>query len=332
MNKNVKNGFYTAEYFKKATIIAKDKFPNNIVTMQFFQRKNNAILCGINEVLKLLKENTDISKYKIKYLKEGTNIKPYESVLILEGPYHHFGFLEGLIDGILARQTSLATNANQMIKAANGIPIIAMTDRADHYSQLENDGYALTIGGLRRFVTEASASYSKTKPIGTMPHALIGMFNGNTLEATKYFQKKFPNNDLIALVDFENDIIKTTLELAKYFQKQLRMVRVDTSQNMSDNYFKNNEEYGVTPNLIKGLRLSLDSHGYTWVKIIVSSAFNKEKIEKFVKENTPVDFFGVGKSLLKIENEFTGDVVLMNGKNIAKKGRKYINNSKLITL
>ena len=332
MIKDVKSGFYTAEYFKKTTTIAKEKFANNIVTMQFFQRKNNAILCGMNEVLKLLKENTDTSKYKIKYLKEGSSIKAFEPVLVLEGPYHHFGFLEGLIDGVLARKTSLATNAHQIIKVANGTPIISMTDRADHYSLLENDGYALSIGGIKHFVTEASALYSKSKPIGTMPHALIGMFGGNTLEATKYFQKKFPNNDLVALVDFENDVINTSLKLADYFKKQLRMVRVDTSKNMSDHYFKNNEEYGVTPNLIKGLRKALDDHGYTWIKIIVSSGFNKEKIEEFVKAKAPVDFYGVGKSLLKIENEFTGDAVLMDGKNIAKQGRKYIENNRLITL
>lgn len=330
MKHNVQSGYFTAEYFKKTRQIIKEKFPNNIVTLQFFQRQDNSILCGITEVLKLLKEVTNTKEYKISYLNDGQKIKAFEPVLVLEGPYHSFGFLEGIIDGILARQTSIATNANKIINVANSTPIIAMTDRADHYSMLESDGYALSIGGITSFVTDASSSYSKSKAIGTMPHALIGMFSGNTLEATKYFHKIYPNEDLVALVDFNNDVINETLKIAKYFKKTLKMVRVDTSSNMSDKYFKQNEEYGVTVNLIKALRKSLDDNGYKWVKIIVSSGFNEEKIREFVKNNAPVDYFGVGKSLLVINNEFTGDAVLMDGKPIGKTGRQLIINPKLI--
>ena len=329
MKKKIDKEFYIAEYFKKTKNITQQKFPNGNIILQFFQRIDDSILCGMKEVINFLKDNTDTSKYKIKALKDGDSIKALEPVLMLEGPYHHFGHYEGVIDGILARQTSIATNAYKILKECKDTPLIAMADRADHYSMLESDGYALSIGGIKHFVTDASAFSSNSKAIGTMPHVLIGMFDGNTLEATKYFHKLYPKDDIVALVDFNNDVIKDSLEVADYFKEKLKMVRVDTSINMSDKFFKNDEEFGVTPNLIKGLRNALDAKGYKWVKIIVSSGFNVEKIKYFELNKTPVDYYGVGKSLLNIGNEFTCDAVLFNNIPIAKKGRKYISNSRL---
>jgi nicotinate phosphoribosyltransferase len=144
--------YFVAEYFKKTKKIAEKKFTNKIVTMQFFQRIDNSILCGMTEVLQLLKNNSDTTQYTIRHLKDGDHISAFEPVLILEGPYHLFGLFEGIIDGILARQTSLASNAHNIIQVSNKIPIIAMTDRADHYLMLESDGYALSIGGIKNFI------------------------------------------------------------------------------------------------------------------------------------------------------------------------------------
>jgi nicotinate phosphoribosyltransferase len=51
----VKDGFFVADYFKKTTTILEKYKPNQIVTMQFFQRKENTILCGIAESIALLR-------------------------------------------------------------------------------------------------------------------------------------------------------------------------------------------------------------------------------------------------------------------------------------
>ncbi|MBR2022522.1 MAG: nicotinate phosphoribosyltransferase, partial [Mycoplasmataceae bacterium] len=132
-NKKNDNKKYVANYFFIAEKLISKYKPDSIVTMQFFQRKENAILCGINEALDFLKKNTDTKKYKIKYLPEGSKIKSLEPVLELEGHYKDFGIFEGVIDGILARSTSIATNAWECIQAAKGKEIIYMGDRADHY-------------------------------------------------------------------------------------------------------------------------------------------------------------------------------------------------------
>lgn len=82
---------YTAKYFDKTKQIIEKHRKGSIVVLQFFQREDNVVLCGMNEVLDLLKKNTDVSKYSIKYLPEGSIVNNKEVVLELEGFYPEFG-------------------------------------------------------------------------------------------------------------------------------------------------------------------------------------------------------------------------------------------------
>ena len=330
------NKKYVANYFFIAEKLISKYKPDSIITMQFFQRKENAILCGINEALDFLKKNTNTKKYKIKYLPEGSKIKSLEPVLELEGHYKEFGIFEGVIDGILARSTSIATNAWECIQAAKGKEIIYMGDRADHYINQEIDGHAVEVAGLKKHSTMAGSRMNEDVIFGSIPHVLIQQFDGNLVEAMKAYKETFPNEkELIALVDFSNDVIKDSLSVLKVFKEKLYGVRVDTSKNMIDHMFDNDENRskynGVNPEQIKRLRKALDENNGKHVKIIVSSGFNPEKISLFETENTPVDVYGVGDFILKINIGFTCDAVKNNGKEIAKEGRKYSYNSKLLS-
>ncbi|MCK5945941.1 MAG: nicotinate phosphoribosyltransferase [Mycoplasmataceae bacterium] len=314
---------YSAKYFEKTRKIIESNKPDSIVTLQFFQRQDNVLLCGINEVLELLKKETDVSKYTIKYLDEKSIINGMDIVLELTGQYKYFGEYEGIIDGMLARATSLATNARDVVKAANGKEVIFMGDRADHYLNQERDGYAVALGGVTTQVTDAHIEGHEGKAVGTIPHALIQMFEGDLNKALRAYKKEFPNEKLTALVDFNNDVILDTLRAFKEFKEELVAIRVDTSDGVSDKMFLNDEEYGVTPNMIFSLRKALDMVGGQAVKIIVSSGFNVAKIKKFEDVKAPVDVYGVGGSLLKINNSFTADAVMIDKKKIAKVGRSF---------
>ncbi len=326
-----KNDKYIAEYFFKTKKIIENFKPESIFTLQFFQRKNNTVLCGMKEVLELLKDNTDISKYEIKYLEDGTIINEKDVVLELTGNYSQFGIYEGMIDGILARQTSIATNA-RTVKNSTEKQLIFMGDRADHYSNQVSDGYAVSCGGITTHVTQAQTEINGGESVGTIPHALIQMFDGNLIQALKAYKEIFPNQPLVALVDFNNDVIKDSLLALNEFGKELKAVRVDTSDGVSDEFFQNDEEYGVTPNLIKALRKALDENNGKHIQIIVSSGFTANKIALFEKHKSPVDVYGIGGSLLKINIGFTADAVVIDGKKCAKSGREYKNNPNLITL
>ncbi|AZG68634.1 nicotinate phosphoribosyltransferase [Mycoplasma struthionis] len=322
---------YISIYFFKTQKIAQKYRKNDIVTLQFFQRHNDVKLCGINEALDLLKKHTDTTKYKIRYMPEGSIINNREVVLELEGPYYEFGIWEGIIDGILARQTSIATNAYQIIKAAKGKKVISMADRADRYINQEKDAYAITLGGIENHSTALAANYDKSKMFGSMPHALIQMFGGDLVEACKAYHETFPEDDLFALVDFHNDVISDSLACLKEFGKTLKGVRIDTSKAMIDKMFTEGEaEFGVTSTQVKRLREALDANGGEHVKITVSSGFNAQKIADFEAENTPVDSYGVGATLLKVWVNFSADATKLNNVNIAKAGRGYLKNPKLI--
>lgn len=326
---------YAANYFFVAEKIIKKFKPNAIVTMQFFQRENDVILAGINEALKFLEENTDTSKYKIKYLPEGSKINALEPVLELEGHYEDFGVYEGVIDGILARSTSIATNAYWCKKAANGKDVIYMGDRGDHYLNQEIDGLAVEVGGLVGHSTMAGARDNADVVFGSIPHVLIQHFDGDLVAAMQAYAEIFPNEkNLIALVDYSNDVISDSLAVLKALGSKLSGVRVDTSKNMKDKMFDDEPDnpnyYGVNPEQIKRLRKALDQHDGQHVKIIVSSGINPEKIQKFETEKTPIDAYGVGDYILGIRIKFTCDAVKNNGKDAAKVGRKYYSSSRLI--
>ncbi|UUD36935.1 nicotinic acid phosphoribosyltransferase [Mycoplasmopsis californica] len=321
---------YIAEYFFKTKKILEAKKPNNVITMQFFQREDNTVLCGMKEVLELLEKETDTKKYKIRYLPDGSIINDKEVVLELEGHYQDFGIYEGMIDGILARSSSIATNTRRIVEVANGKKIVYMGDRADHYLMQRFDGYAVHIGGVDTQCTKEHVALHNGLAVGTVPHVLFQGFDGDIVKALQAY-KEVINEPITALVDFNNDVINDSLKALKVFGKDMVALRVDTAQNVRDKMFKNNEdEFGVTPNQIKRLRQALDEHNGKHVKIIVSSGFNAKKVKWFEDEKTPVDVYGIGGSILKIKLNFSADAVKLNGKEIAKFGRVYSHNPKLI--
>lgn len=113
------------------------------------------------------------------------------------------------------RQSRIATNVRRVVKAANGKPVLFFPARYDTYQTQESDGYAAMIGGIKGFSTDANALASNGKGLGTIPHALIAAYNGDTLAATSAFDKYVaPDIARIALVDFDNDCVGTTLQVA----------------------------------------------------------------------------------------------------------------------
>ncbi|MEJ1834872.1 nicotinate phosphoribosyltransferase [Mycoplasmopsis synoviae] len=326
---------YIATYFLKTKSILEKYNTNNIIKLQFFQRHNQALLGGMNEVLELLEKYTDISKYQIKYLPEGTIINAKEIVLELEGKYQYFGIMEGLIDGILSRSTTIATNAYECVQAAKGKPIIFMGDRMDHFLMQERDGDAIRLAGVNIMSTDAqNLPNSQLEPFGSYPHALIQNFNGDIKAVTKAYYEMFPQENVISLIDYHNDVIRDARLSYEAIGDKLWGVRVDTSASMKDHMFDNEEDnpkfYGVNVEQIKRLRKALDQMGANNVKITVSSGFTPAKIKEFEDNDTPVDFYGVGQFIFQPRCYFSADATVLNDQNQAKEGRQYQNNSRLI--
>ncbi|AKX33812.1 nicotinate phosphoribosyltransferase [Spiroplasma litorale] len=335
LDKRIYKDYYTADYFVKTRKIINNEKKDTIFTMQWFQRREGVFFCG-SRIVKDLLEKANVKNVLFEYLEEGEIIEPLEPVLRLTGKYEQFCHLEGIIDGILSRATTVANNAYKIAVAANNKVVINMNDRMDFYLNQQIDGYSSYVGGLKNLVTPASFEYLDIDYDlrGTMPHSLIAAFDGNVVDAANAYLKNFPENKLIALVDYNNDVIEDSIKLCNSLGDKLYAVRIDTAQNLIDKSLENldiNEENikGVNIILVNMLREKLDKNGFKNVKIIVSSGFDENKIKYFEKNNACVDIYGVGEALTKNKITFTGDVVKVNQKEQSKYGRKFVESLRL---
>jgi nicotinate phosphoribosyltransferase len=327
-------GYYSDKYFVRAReILLADRYRPR-VTMQVFG-KAAAFLGGVDEAIAILKLCAiDWSELEVHALYDGDEVEPWETVLLIEGPYDAFAHLETLYLGVLARRSRVATNTRWVVEAAAPKEVLFFPARHDHWLVQTGDGYAAHVAGAIGVSTDAQASWWGSEGVGTVPHALIAAYGGDTVLATRKFAEHIgPGVKLISLVDFENDCGGTSLDVARALGDRLYGVRLDTSETLVDQslwdqmgYFK---PTGVNPQLVRNVRRALDTEGFNQVKIFVSGGFTVEKIRDFERERVPVDGYGVGSSLFQGRFDFTADVVLLDGKPMAKVGREYRPNSRL---
>ena len=332
----LKEGFYSANYFLKSRKIVLENEPNHIVTMQWFQRKEKAVLCGIDEAIAILHTFANHPEdLKIEALNDGDLIGMNEPVLKVTGRYEDFGYLESVIDGVLARRTSVATNVKEVLEVAKDTVVFSMADRQDDYLTQVGDGYATYVAGISRVSTDAQGLWWGGKGMGTMPHALIQICGGDVCKAADIYLKSFPNEKVTALIDYHNNVVRDSLVLARHLGDKLKAVRVDTSKSLIDHYFDDKDTSGFDPHgvckeLIFALRDALDKEGFNYVNIVVSSGFSKEKIKEWTEAKVPVNMYGVGTSLVNNTTVgFTGDLVVLDGKIEAKEGRTNYPSSRL---
>jgi nicotinate phosphoribosyltransferase len=135
------------------------------------------------------------------------------------------------------------------------------------------------------------------------------------------------------LVDFENDSVRTALEVAEALGERLWGVRLDTSETLVDRaLWEEMSDFmptGVNERLVRKVRDALDAGGYGRLRIVVSGGFDVEKIRAFEERGVPVDAYGVGSSLIRGANDFTADVVRTDGQPSGKFGRRLRDNPRL---
>ena len=330
----IRDGYYTDAYFNhtRSSLLADGRHPR--VLMQVFQKKD-AVLGGMDEAIAILKLcSHGFGELEVKALYDGDPIVPWETVLTIEGDYTLFCHLETVYLGVLARRTLISTNVRRVVEAANGKEILYFPARHDHHRVQTGDGYAAHVAGAIGVSTDAQASWWGGKGIGTVPHGLIAAYGGDTVLAATTFAEWAPEDmNVVVLVDFENDSVRTSLEVARALGPRLWGVRLDTSGNLVDRALWDElgdfDPRGVNERLVHRVREALDAAGFEAVKIVVSGGFGVEKIRRFEAAGVPADAYGVGSSLIRNENDFTADVVVADGKPAAKVGRQLRPNERL---
>ncbi len=270
-----------------------------------------------------------------------------QPVMRVRGRYRDLALLETPTLGILSRASRIATNVYKTLIAARGKPVLFFPARFDAHEVQAADGYAYNIAvqrfnldygdRLRAFVsTDAQGDWWGGAGGGTVPHAVIACFLGDTAAAMLAFASTVPPHvPRIALVDFNNDSVTDSLRsLRAMFERYRELmergqeseaqqyilygVRLDTSNSMRDvNVPPLGDpalDLGVTPRLVFTVRQALNTAWESWelapqwqaraqaycqnVKIVVSGGFSLDKIRRFEKLGVPVDIYGVGSSLM----------------------------------
>jgi nicotinate phosphoribosyltransferase len=331
--------------------------------MQWFtRRKGKTVVVGVDKSLSMLRhcsgywdgdEFVDTSSElevwavhdgtTVEYDDDPTNIQP---VLRVRGRYRDFALLETPSLGILTRSSRVATNVYDTLIAARGKPVLFFPARFDLHEVQAADGYAYNIA-VQRFnidyahelgpfvSTDAQGDWWGGAGGGTVAHAAIASFLGDTAEAMMQFSRILPARiPRIALVDFNNDNVADSLAVldamfAKYHELMdagneaeaakyvLYGVRLDTSSSVRDVSVTPlgdpSLDLGVNPRLVFNVRQALDGAWERWdipavlrgraqeycknVKIVVSGGFNPDKIRRFEKLDVPVDIYAVGSYL-----------------------------------
>lgn len=340
----IRDGYYSDAYFvlTKGLLEHDDHHPR--VLMQVFQ-KEQSVLGGIDEAIAVLRECAGHrgpdgawvdgwDQLTVKALHEGDEIAPRETVMTIEGDYALFAHLETVYLGTLARRTLVMRNVRDVVRAAAGKPIFYFPARHDHWLVQTGDGYAAHVAGAIGVSTDAQASWWGGRGMGTVPHGLIAAYGGDTVRAALAFADRYAAEMAVTvLVDWSNDSVGTALEVAGALGDRLWGVRLDTGEALVDrSLWEEMGDFrptGVNLRLVAKVREALDAAGHDRVRIVCSGGFNAQRIREFEAANAPVDAYGVGSSLIRGSNDFTADIVDVDGRPCAKVGRVERPNARL---
>ena len=337
----MRSGYYTDAYFNlaKSTLEAEGRHPRAL--MQVFQ-KHDSILGGIDEAIAVLKLGAGRAdragewepgweELEVRALYEGDRIEPWETVLTIEGDYPSFAHLETVYLGCLARRSLVMRNVAEVVEAAAGKPMLFFPARHDHWLVQTGDGWAAHVAGAIGVSTDAQASWWGGTGVGTVPHALIAAYGGDTAAAARAFADQHAERmNVTVLVDFENDSVRTALEVAEALGPDLWGVRLDTSEQIVDRGSRSSRRaHGVSAQLAGWFAPGSTPPATRRCGSSSRAASTPSKIAEFERVGAPVDAYGVGSALLRGSNDFTADIVRVDGRPCAKVGREERPNPRL---
>lgn len=340
------------------------------VEMQWFtRRKPFSVVAGVDKALAMLQLCTGyeaeggrfVNTYntlEVEAVHDGVlarydgDPREVRPVLRVRGRYRDFALLETPTLGALTRATRIATNVYNVLVAARGKPVLFFPARFDAHEVQAADGYAYNIAVQRynqdysrqvspSVSTDAQGDWWGSIGAGTIAHAAIASFLGDTVECMLAFAETRPIEiRRVALVDFDNDCVGTSLAVmdamfARYREltdagdhaeaQRYRLfgVRPDTGGTLRDVSVpplgNKQLDLGVTPRLVFNMRTAIDNAWTRWdlppawlqrakewcadVRIVVTGGFSSGKIRQFEELGVPADIYGVGSSLFSNSDE-----------------------------
>ena len=226
-------------------------------------------------------------------------------------------------------------NVAEVVEAARGKQIFYFPARHDHWLVQTGDGWSAHVAGAIGVSTDAQASWWGGRGIGTVPHGLIAAYGGDTVKAAVKFAERFHDDmNITVLVDFENDSVADRARGRRGAGRPScggcgstpPSTLVDRSLWDEMGGFK---PTGVNPRLVEKVRGALDGAGFPTSDRRQRRLHRRSGSASSRPRTCAVDAYGVGSSLIRGQNDFTADVVLLDGRPCAKVGRGYAPNPRL---
>lgn len=219
----------------------------------------------------------------VRALPEGRIYFADEPVLEITAPLIEAQLAETFIINQVNLQSMLATKAARCVWAAQGRGIADFASRRTHGTDAAlKMARASYISGFNSTSNVLAARLYGIPPVGTMAHSYISSFTSE-LEAFRSYAASFPDRTVL-LVDTYDTIAGTwnAVQVAKELEakgQNLMAVRLDS---------------GSFDELSRQVRKILNDSGLGYVKILVSGGLDEYEIETVVKNEAPIDLFGVG--------------------------------------
>lgn len=252
------------------------------------------------EDIEYLKSTEDFSEEFLNHLKnikftgdiyavkDGTIVFPNEPVITVKTNIIEAQLLETALLTHFNHGSLVTTKAKRITNAAQGRPVMEFGARRGRGSSsaCEASKYAV-VGGCAGTSNVKAAKEEKLKPMGTMAHSLVTLFED---ERKAFYEYAINNRDnCIFLVDTYNVLesgIPAAIWVADNILKprgiEFKGIRIDS---------------GDLVELSKKARIMLDEAGYKDAKICLSNGLDEYKITKLLREGAQVDSFGVGDNI-----------------------------------
>lgn len=292
---------------------------DQIVYFDVFYRNNPdegglAIFAGleqlINYITEIKFEETDIAYLKkvgmtdeafLDYLRnfrftgtvwaieEGTPVFPREPLVIVRAPIIEAQLIETMLLLTVNHQTLIASKANRMVRASQGIPIVEFgARRAQGKDAATKGARAAFIGGCIGTSNMLAGQRYGIPVYGTMAHSWVQLFD-DEYEAFRRYAEVYPATGSF-LVDTYNTLKSGIPNAIRIFNEVILPAGYKPLSIRLDS--------GDLAYLSKEARKMLDAAGFDYVKIMASNSIKETTIQELRDQGAKIDIYGVGENLI----------------------------------
>ncbi|MFA5513777.1 MAG: nicotinate phosphoribosyltransferase [Sphaerochaetaceae bacterium] len=218
---------------------------------------------------------------------EGTIVFPGEPLIRVEATMMEAQLIEGILLNTINYQSLIATKASRIYQASKGGEIMEFgLRRAQGPDGAISASRAAFIGGCAATSNTLAGKVFNIPIAGTMAHSWVMSFD-DELESFRSFADIYPNHCILLIDTYDTlgsgieNAITVGLEMKK-LGKSIG-VRIDS---------------GDLSYLSREIRKKLDKAGLQDCRIYASNDLSEEIIETLVRDNVPIDSWGVGTHLV----------------------------------